>query len=210
MAAAVLFRERTLKMKNITLCSPIVLRSSLDDMTASQKEIALDLLSNRKVLVPGNDGLRFVKLNMHDHSNLPKFYIYGSEAVCYYRQSLGLPDISLRDIEIDDIVMNTEDFDTLYDILFLLNRVRMRNGRLLFLRKIDAPAIILWNEDRMLQEFVESLQDNNWNHHPVINRYNTANPDEEPVLEEEVRKSLADIHYSLLDYKRENEPIPAE
>lgn len=197
-------------MKNITLCSPIVLRSSLDDMTASQKEIALDLLSNRKVLVPGKDGLRFVKLNMHDHSDLPKFYIYGSEAVCYYRQSLGLPDVSLRDIEIDDIVMNTEDFDTLYDILFLLNRVRMRNERLLFLRKIDAPAIILWNEDRMLQEHIEDLQDNNWCGHPVINRYNTATPDEDPVWEEEVRKSLADIHYYLLDYKRENEPIPAE
>ena len=197
-------------MKNITLCSPIVLRSSLDDMTASQKEIALDLLSNRKVLVPGKDGLRFEKMNMQNHSKLPKFFIYGSEAVCYYRQSLDLPDVSIRDIETDDIVMNIEDFDTLYDILFLLNRVRMRNERLQFLTKIDAPMIILWNEDRMLLEYVETLQDNGWNGRPVINRYNTANPDEEPEWEEEVRKSLKDIHYSLLDYKRENEPFPAE
>ena len=103
-------------MKNITLCRPIVLRSSLDDMTASQKEIALDLLSNRKVLVPGKDGLRFEKMNTQNHSKLPKFFIYGSEAVCYYRQSLDLPDVSIRDIETDDIVMNIEDFDTLYDI----------------------------------------------------------------------------------------------
>ena len=141
---------------------------------------------------------------------LPKFYLYGSEAVCYYRQSLGFPDVSITDIEIDDIVVETEDFDTLYDILFLLNRVSMRNDRYRKLLEYGAPEIILWNEYRMLQEYVESLQDNNWCGHPVINRYNTANPDEEPEWEEEVRKSLADIGYSLVKYKQENESVPAE
>ena len=46
-------------MKDITLFKPIVLRSSLDDMTLSQKEIAIDLLTNSKVLVPGKDGLKY-------------------------------------------------------------------------------------------------------------------------------------------------------
>ena len=199
-------------MKNITLFKPIVLRSSLDDMTLSQKEIALDLLTNRKLLVPGSDGLRFIPLSRKQRpkEKPPKFYLYGSEAVCYYRQSLGLPDVSITDIEIDDIVVATEDFDTVYDLLFLLNRVRMRNDRNRKLHEYGAPGIILWNEYRMLQEYVESLQDNHWCGHPVINRYNTADPDDEPEWEEEIRKSLTDIGYSLLQRKLENEPIPAE
>ena len=113
-------------MKNITLFKPIILRAALDDMTLAQKEIALDLLSNRKLLVPGTDGLRFIPLNKEQRARerLPKFYLYGSEAVCYYRQSLGLPDYSITDIEIDDIVMETEDFDTLYDLIFLLGLIQ--------------------------------------------------------------------------------------
>ena len=100
--------------------------------------------------------------------------------------------------------------DTLYDILYLLNRVRMRNARFTRLLAMDAPAIILWNEYRMLQEHMEDLQDNNWCGHPVINRFNTAYEDEAPEWHEEIRKSLTDISYSLLRYKKENEPIPEE
>ena len=151
-------------MTNITLIKPVVLRNALNDMTISQREIAVDLLTNRKFLLPDTDGLRLIKNKKS--SRLPKFYLYGSEAVCYFRQSLGLPDVSLTDIEIDDIVMNTADFDTLYDILYLLNRVRMRNARFTRLLTLGAPAIILWNEYRMLQEHMEDLQDNNWCGHP--------------------------------------------
>lgn len=196
-------------MNNITLFKPIVLRSSLDDMTLSQKEIALDLLTNRKLLVPDSDGLRFIPLSRKQRpkERLPKFYLYGSEAVCYYRQSLGLPDVSITEIEIDDIVTHTEDFDTLYDLLFLLNRVRMRNDRNRKLQEYGCPGIILWNEYRMLQEYVESLQDNNWCGHPVINRYNTADPDEEPEWNEEIRKSLADIDYELTGSNSSDEPV---
>ena len=196
-------------MNPITLFKPIVLRADLDDMTLSQKEIALDLLTNRKFLIPDKDGLRFVQSGKDYKPKLPKFYLYGSEAVCYYRQSLGLPDVSITDIDIDDIVVATENFDTLYDLMFLLNRVYMRNQRNIKLHSYGCPPIILWNEYRVLQEYVESLQNNSWCGNPVINRYNTADPDEEPQWEEEVRKSLADIGYSLLRFKQENEPIPA-
>ena len=208
MAAAASLRKEH-NMKNITLIKPVVLRSALNDMTVSQREIAVDLLTNRKFLLPDADGLRLIE-NTKNSGKLPKFYLYGSEAVCYYRQSLDLPDVSLTDIEVDDIVMNTEDFDTLYDILYLLNCVRMRNARFTRLLAMDAPAIILWNEYRMLQEYMEDLQDNNWCGHPVINRFNTAYEDEAPEWHEEIRKSLADISYSLLRYKKENEPISEE
>ena len=189
-------------MKIITLFKPIVLRSSLDDMAPDQHEKAIDLLTNRKLLVPAQTGLSFVPINSHGNHDLPKFFLYGSEAVCYYRQSIGLPDVSNTMIDVDDIIANIEDFDTLYDILFLLNRVRMRNERNIKLREYGAPPIILWNEYRMLQEYTESLQNNNWNSHPVINRYNTADPDEDPEWEEEVRKSLAELGYSLLLHEK--------
>ena len=96
-------------MKNITLFKPIVLRSALDDMTLSQKEIALDLLSNRKLLVPGSDGMHFIPLSRKQRpkEKLPKFYLYGSEAVCYYRQSLGLPDVSILVLQYRLILINS-------------------------------------------------------------------------------------------------------
>ena len=48
-------------MKNITLIKPVVLRSALNDMTVSQREIAVDLLTNRKFLLPDADGLRLIE-----------------------------------------------------------------------------------------------------------------------------------------------------
>ena len=182
-------------MKLIILNKPVVLRSSLDDMTASQKEIALDLLTNRKLLIPDNNGLKFVS----HKSETPKFFLYGSEAVCYYRQSLGLPDVSIKTIDPDDILQDIDDFDTVFDILHLLHRVDIRNERIMKLRDMDVPNIILWNEDRMLQEYVEFLQDNNWCGNPEINRYNTADEDTEPEWHEEVRRSLTDIGYDLVE-----------
>lgn len=186
-------------MNPITLYKPIVLRDSLDDMKLSQREIALDLLSNRKFLVPDKDGFRFIRLNKDGKANLPKFYLHGSEAVCYYRQSIGLPDISITLIDV-------EDFDTLYDILFFLNSVRMRNDRCIKLRDMGCPGIILWNEYRMLQEYVETLQDNHWCGHPVVNHMNPDDPNE-PVCEELDRKSLKDIGYELASYKSKTEPV---
>lgn len=193
-------------MNPITLFNPVVLRNSLDDMTLSQREIALDLLSNRKFLIPDKDGFRFIRLNKDGKANLPKFYLHGSEAVCYYRQSLGLPDISITLIDVDDIIQDIEDFDTLYDILFFLDNVRMRNERCIKLRDMGCPGIILWNEYRMLQEYVETLQDNHWCGHPVVNHMNPEDPND-PEWEELERKSLKDIGYELDNYKRKTEPI---
>lgn len=200
-------------MKNITLCRPIVLRSSLNDMSLSQREIAIDLLSSRKLLVPDRDGLKIVEPDAQHGGRLPRFYLYGSEAVCYYRQSLGLPDASIKDIEVDDIVTNTEDFDTLFDILFFLNNVSMRNGRVKKLMDMDAPMVILWNEYRMLQEYVEALQDNNWCGRPAMNRFRVPYEDEaqeDAEWHEQERKSLADIGYSLLRHEPGHEPTAAE
>ncbi len=189
-------------MQSIRLCKPIILRSSLNDMNLTQRENAIDLLTNQKFLVPGQNGLRFVPLKK-ESTELPKYYLYGSEAVCYYRQSLGLPDVSITVIHIDDIIMETDDFDHLYDILFFLNSVRMRNDRFRLLMQVGVPAVIKWNEYRMLQEYVESLQDNHWSDNPVVNRFNVADPEEEPEWEEIERKSLVDIGYSLVHGKCE-------
>ncbi len=192
-------------MKDIKLFKPIVLRSSLDDMTLSQKEIAIDLLTNCKSLVPGKDGLRYVSDRDTKQKHV-KHALFGSEAVCYYRQSLGLPDVSISTICVDEILTSPKDFDTLYDILYLLNRVHMRNERLIKVVELGCPQIIFKNEYRMLQGYVETLQDNNWCGNPVINCFDAPDLDEdaEPGKYkhyEVVRKSLADIGYSLQNYK---------
>ena len=54
MAAAASLRKEH-NMKNITLIKPVVLRSALNDMTVSQREIAVDFLTNRKFLLPDAD-----------------------------------------------------------------------------------------------------------------------------------------------------------
>ncbi len=191
-------------MNPIIFFKPIVLRDSLNDMTLSQREIALDLLSNRKFLVPDKDGFRFIRANNNGKISLPKFYLHGSEAVCYYRQSIGLPDVSITSIDIDDIIMDIDDYDTLYDILFFLRNVNMRNERCIKLLSLGCPGIIIWNEYRMLQEYVESLQNCSWCGHPVINHMNPDDPNE-PVWEELDRKSLKDINYNLLHMKQERQ-----
>ena len=59
-----------------------------------------------------------------------------------------------------------------------------------------------------IQEYVESLQDNNWCGHPVINSFDVPyEADENGVAEppdhyDVGRKSLENIGYSLLGYKR--------
>lgn len=50
----------------------------------------------------------------------------------------------------------------------------------------------------MLQEYVETLEDNHCSDHPVMNCFETVNEDGEPEHHEETRKSLNDIGTSLL------------
>lgn len=183
-------------MDNINLFKPVILQHSLDDMAEAQKETAIDLLRMRKLLVPEATGLTLIKNKVG--SNLPDFFLYGSEAVCYYRQSLGLPDVSVKSINVDDILCCCDDFDTLYDIQYFLRSVYRRNLRNQRLQALRAPAIILMNEYRLFQEYVESLQNNNYCGKPKTARYNIAEANEEPVYKEEALKSLVDIEYNLI------------
>lgn len=183
-------------MKNIILFKPIILRKSLDDMTANQKKTALDFLHNRKILAIMKSGLTILEISKE--TQYPAHFFYGSEAVSIYRQSLGLPDVSIRSIDVNGILNGVPDFDACYDILFLLHRVGIRNCRIRHLHDLGAPMIILFNEYRILQEYVEALEDNHWSGHPVMNCFEAVNGDGEPEHHEEARKSLNDIGISLL------------
>lgn len=143
-------------MNKISLCKPIVLRGSLDDMTASQKKTAEYLLRCRRLLTITQSGIAFIAA--HKDTRLPANYFYGSEAVSIYRQSLGLPDVSVRSIDADHILHSIQDFDTCQDILSLLKRIHLRNRRTQKLIGIGAPLIILADEYRVLQESVEELE----------------------------------------------------
>jgi hypothetical protein len=182
-------------MNSIKLFKPIILCKSLNDMTAKQRERAIRLLHNQEYLTVDECGMAFS--SFQKDIPLPPVYFYGSEAVCIYRQMLGLPDVSIRSIDINEIMESAPCFDILFDLLFFLHNIEMRNNRIKKLDAIDAPSIILHNEYRLLYETVEFLQDNNWCGHPKVNRYNTAEEGHEPEYEEEVRHSLADIGYDL-------------
>lgn len=188
-------------MKNISLYKPIVLRKSLDDMSDRARERAERLLSGHLFLSFTPSGLEFIENKKG--AELPRSIHYGSEAVCVYRQALGLPDVSIRHICVNEILSKTPDFDSCFDILFFLNRVSMQNSRARHLKEIGAPAVILCNEYLQLQQRMESLENNRWCDHPIVHSFDVpyAGGGQEPGHYEEIRKSLNDIGLSLLPGK---------
>ena len=189
-------------MNDIHLLKPIVLRNSLDDVTEKQKKQAIRFLCNYDVLTVNKSSLE-IRSYESVKGRLPSICFFGSEAVCIYRQTLGLPDISIRSIDVDRIVQNTFCFDHLIDILFFLHRVERRNMRFARLYSINAPAVIMMNEYRVLQEYVEYLQDNNWSGRPITYEYEEENRDGKLERRQEIRKSLVDIKYDLVAAKEE-------
>ena len=185
-------------MNNISLYKPIILRKSLADMTEEQQKTAGKLLCSHLFITVSASGLTFIENTKG--VKLPDIFFYGSEAVCVYRQSLGLPDASIRCINVNNILTEIEDFNSCFDILFFLNNVHMRNQRARHLQEIGAPAVILCNEYLQLQQRMEYLENNHWCGHPVTNSFNVPyeNDAQEPDHYEDVRKSLNDLGLSLL------------
>ena len=180
-------------MNNITFMKPIVLLKSLDDMTEKQQKQARRFLANTDVITVGETGLKIIPAS--EAKDLPIFF-YGSEAVCMYRQMLGLPDVGIRSIDVNKIVECTCCFEGLVDIVHFLRIVDSRNERIKKLASMNAPTILLLNEYRMLHDRVEYLQDNNWCGHPETWTYRDGEDDTEG--EEIPRKSLACIGFDLV------------
>lgn len=155
-------------MKNIELVKPVVLRSRLGDMTPTENMKAVRMLGSRE---------RFEGK-------------YGSEAVVEYRESLGLPDVSIRTIPVQEILEAVDDYTTLYDILYFLTRLNHKNNRMKRLMELNAPEQIMECEYQHLYLHVSYLQDNNWCGKPVTVEIYEG---EEPVP----RKSLVDIGFEL-------------
>ena len=191
-------------MKNITFMKPIVLIKSLDDMETKQREQAIRFLRGRDVLFMTKDGMKTAAFSETD-GKLPEFCFYGSEAVCLYRQMLGLPDVSIRTIDVNKILTCIPCYYCLYDILYFLQRVECRAARFARISAINPPHVIMINEYRMLHEYVEYLQDNNWCGKPKLDIYNAENEDGCTEHHEDVRRSLVDIGFDLVTNTSANE-----
>ena len=185
-------------MYSINFMKPIVLRKSLDDMTGEQKEQALRLLHNTDFMIIDKDGVSIIPESEVESA---KICFYGSEAVCIYREILGLPDVSIHSIDVNDIVQAVSDYDCLFDIIFFLRRIDTRNDRFNRLCAMSVPTVIMMNEYRMLREYVESLQDNNWCGHPLVCCYDIDDDDGNTEHCEDIRQSLCDIGYDLVTGK---------
>ena len=175
-------------MKNLILAKPVVLRASLEDMREPEKRTALELLENAKFLAVGENGIRIT-------DECCKSFLYGSEAVCVYRKSLGLSDALIKNINVNEILRKTEDFDTLSDIVDLLKILDIKNKHLKWLLHCKAPEMFIWNEYRILQERVEFLQNNDWSNCHIVRKY--ENPDDSSAPVKRKLKSLVDIGYKL-------------
>jgi len=110
---------------------------------------------------------------------------------------LGLPDIGIRRIDVDKILTSTWCFQQLSDIILLLQRVNFRNARFKQLSGFQMPSIIMMNEYRMLQDYVETLQHNGWAGHPVTDRFDEKDENGKVTHREIPIRSLADIGFDL-------------
>ena len=191
-------------MKNINFLKPIVLRKSLNDMTESQKEQAVRFLRGNDVMHFTQSGMEIVPTDSVKF-RWPKVCFYGSEAVCIYRQMLGLPDVGIRSIDVNKILTCAPCFNFLYDIIFFLRRIESWSNRFARLSSMNAPHIILINEYRMLYEYVEFLQDNNWCGHPKLDSYDIENEDGTTEHHDDVRKSLINIGFDLVTNTSDDE-----
>lgn len=195
-AAPSLNNERNHTMQNIYLYKPVVLAASLEDMNPKHKEIALELLHHRKFLTFCETGVQFLTAKEAVKTDL--IYHDGSEAVCIYRQILGLPDRSIRTIKAHEIFEQTEDYETLEDLVTLLGWVDHRNESLKKLAGLNAPELILWNAYTHLQDAVEKLQNNAETEDPFTRCCPEIDIEKETCdCHPEARKSLVDIQYYL-------------
>ena len=179
-------------MNSITFMKPIVLVKSLEDMPEKQKEQALRFLGNKDFLTVGETGIEIISA---DKAKDFPIYFYGSEAVCMYRQMLGLPDVGIRSIDVNKIVESTCCFECLKDLIYFMHRAELCSDRIRKLSAMNAPTVILMNEYRVLHDRVEFLQDNNWCGRPDTWIYKDGDDGEE---EEIPRKSLRCIDFDLV------------
>ena len=169
-------------MKKIVFAKPIIPKYSATlDMTIEQAKIASKLFSNAL----------FMKNGEPVESKDAKDALYGSEAVLAYMEKLGLEAHPLTEIDVDAILSICDTYDEVYDLLFLMRRVDMRNDRVRKLEELDAPAIIMVNEYRMLQETVDVLFFNRFMPHPV--KYTCPAEDEDEPDEVHIRTCVMDL-----------------
>lgn len=171
-------------------------------MTEKQRQTAEELLNASKMLTFDETGVVIQKHNSKD--GYPALFYHGSEAVCIYRQILGLPDASIRSIPVDEILQQIDNYDDLYDILHFIYNINLRNERIQKLISLNVPTIIQIAEYRVLQEYVEFMEDNYWCGKPINHQCNYGK-EEPPFPNAAIKKSLADIGLSLLPQENDNE-----
>ena len=131
------------------------------EMDRKQAKVAEKLFHNVMAVVKDGDGIRFVR-----EKEAKEDALFGPAAVLAYMESLGLSSKPMDGIPVHDILELCDTMDEAHDILFLMNRVKLRNERVKRLKEMNAPEIIMRNEIRMLWEMVEQLYLNQYTFHP--------------------------------------------
>lgn len=189
-------------MKNIYFFKPIILEKALDDMKdAIQSEEALLLLHGKKFLAYTEDGLELFYGKSTDH--LPARYFYGSEAVVLYRQYLGLPDVSIRTLDVNSILSEVPDYNALRDIFYFLQEIEFLNKHAKHFLGFDEGDQSTFTQYLQLQELVECLEDNGHRPSPTTREFMSSAGDDEKDKDSKLL-SLKDIGISLLPVGKED------
>ena len=167
----------------------IVLRKQLKEIAEPLRMTTLELvhlLNDMNVLRKNENGE--LEIIPPEKQKEKESYIFGSEAVVALCEDRGVEITPLTKIDIPVSVVFECNPEAWYDISILAARVENRIHRVKRLTELQAPMIILKNEDRMLQEAVEILETNGGPFKPVT-RGETGR----------TMRSLSDVGYSLLD-----------
>lgn len=141
-------------MRKIILCKPVVIGRAIRNMTTLQYFAAYDLLHFRAILIPEQRGLRMI---WGDSKTMPDYFLYGSEAVCFYRQSMGLSDVSIREIPVGEILENETDMVEIKSITESINKIEDCNKQLLHDLVHGCPFEVLKESYRALESSVSGL-----------------------------------------------------
>lgn len=167
----------SLRMGHITMAYPVVNINHIRKHPDLQDALGLSLrdleslIYCSKLLVGDHDNVNIV-----DFKNVGTYEIclYGAEAIEYLLKKKEISDkyilhyLPVLPLQTRYLVQDGKVYE--FHLNYLTRRVVIRNNRLKKLMEIGAPEIILRNEKRMLQEYVDAYINNGLRGIPILSK----------------------------------------
>lgn len=185
-------------MLKFTLCKPMLIDTQIkeieDKLPYSFKDL-MDVNRCLKFLTKSSSGeFEIIPINqpISDKTDDATYYC-GPEAIIELCKKYDVKIAPITEVDIPTEFYFESCPKIWDDVCYLVARAENRSSRLGKLLELDAPSIIIMNETRMLEEYLETLEHNNL--------YVLEYPDDPKHLEDKsgrIFRSLKDGGYSMV------------